>query len=309
MPLLELEGVDTYYGELRALSDVHLTLEGGRIGLLGPNGAGKSTLLKVLLGLVRHDRGVVRAFDHDVRREPFAVRGRIGYMPEGGAILPELSALDFTRFAGELSGLPHAEATARAHQVLHYVGLGEARYRRLASFSTGMRQRARLAQALVGDPKLLLLDEPTSGLDPHGRDEMLELIADIPGRTGASVLLSTHILPDIETTCDQVVVLAGGEVRYAGALQPLVQTEQNVLEVRTKGDPHAFKRALEEAGCVVTLQGSMLEVRPPGDGGSELVLRTAVEGGFPVRHLAPLVHTLERAFFRTLERADAEPRT
>ena len=189
MPLIELEGVEKRYGELRALKNVNLKLEAGRIGLLGPNGAGKSTLLKSMLGLVTPEYGTLKLFDRDVRREPFEVRSKIGYMPEGDAVLPDLTALEFTTLAGELCGLPRAEATGRAHQVLHYVGLGEARYRRLGSFSTGMRQRARLAQALVGDPKLLLLDEPTSGLDPRGRDEMLALILDIPQRTGASVLI------------------------------------------------------------------------------------------------------------------------
>ncbi len=204
MPLIELDGVEKRYGELRALRSLTLTLEEGRIGLLGPNGAGKSTMLKCLLGLLRPEHGSAKVFDVDVAHDPFSVRSRIGYMPEGDSVMPEMTALQFVTFAGELCGLPRAESTGRAHQVLHYVGLGEARYRRLGSFSTGMKQRARLAQALVGDPKLLLLDEPTSGLDPRGRDEMLALILDIPKRTGSSVILSTHILPDVEKTCDQV---------------------------------------------------------------------------------------------------------
>jgi ABC-2 type transport system ATP-binding protein len=309
--LIEIEGVEKRYGELRALKGVSLSLEPGRIGLLGPNGAGKSTLLKCLIGLIAPDYGTMKVFDVDVVRSPFEVRSRIGYMPEGDAVLPELTAVQYTTLAGELCGLPRAEATARSHQVLHYVGLGEARYRKLGSYSTGMRQRARLAQALVGDPKLLLLDEPTSGLDPRGRDEMLALILDIPQRTGASVLLSTHILPDVEKTCDQVVVVAGGEVLYAGSLAPLVASEEGVFEVRGKGEPKELKRALEVAGCVVrreTAQSSTLEVRVPKgpDGkvrGANYVLETAIAAGQQVRHVAPLVQTLERAFFKTL--ADA----
>jgi ABC-2 type transport system ATP-binding protein len=226
MALIELDAVEKRYGELVALKDVTLKLEPGRIGLLGPNGAGKSTLLKVLLGLITHEKGTVKVFDEDVTRNAFSVRARVGYMPEGDTVMPELTALEYTTFAGELCGLPRSEATGRAHQVLHYVGLGEARYRKLGSFSTGMRQRARLAQALVGDPKLMLLDEPTSGLDPRGRDEMLALILDIPQRTGASVILSTHILPDVEKTCDQVLVIAGGEILYSGALAPLIAPEE-----------------------------------------------------------------------------------
>ena len=303
MALIELEGVEKRYGELRALKGVNLRLEPGRIGLLGPNGAGKSTLLKTILGLITADHGTAKVFEFDAARQPFEVRSRIGYMPEGDAVLPELSALQFTVLAGELCGLPRSEATARAHQVLHYVGLGEARYRKLGSFSTGMRQRARLAQALVGDPKLLLLDEPTSGLDPRGRDEMLALIVDIPRRTGASVILSTHILTDVEQTCEQVVVMAGGEVLYAGELAPLIAAEEGVFEVRSKGAPDGLQKALELSGCVVTRDGSTLEVRVPKGKGADLILKAAIEAKEQVRHLAPLTKTLEKAFFQTLEKA------
>ncbi len=303
MPLFELKGVEKRYGELRALKNVDLSVEPGRIGLLGPNGAGKSTLLKTMLGLVPFDHGTVRVLDRDVSREAFEVRARIGYMPEGDSVLPELTALQFTTLAAELCGLPRGDAFARAHQLLHYVGLGEARYRRLGSFSTGMRQRARLAQALVGDPKLLLLDEPTSGLDPRGREEMLALILDIPQRTGASVILSTHILPDVEKTCDQVVVIAGGEVLYAGELEPLVRPDRNVYEVRCKGDLGALQKTLELGRCIVTRTGSTLEVRVPDGKDATYVLTLAQEEKHQLRHLAPLVQTLERAFLKTL--ADA----
>ena len=303
VPLFELTGVEKRYGELRALKDVDLSVEPGRIGLLGPNGAGKSTLLKTLLGLVQHDHGTVKVFDKDVTREPFGVRALVGYMPEGDSVLPELTALQFTTLAAELCGLPRAEAIARSHQVLHYVGLGEARYRRLGSFSTGMRQRARLAQALVGDPKLLLLDEPTSGLDPRGREEMLALILDIPERTGASVLLSTHILPDVEKTCDQVLVIAGGEVLYSGDIEPLVRPDQNVYEVRAKGSLKKLKKTLELGSCIVEREGSTLEVKVPKGKDATYVLKLALDGGHQLRHLAPLVQTLERAFLKTL--ADA----
>jgi ABC-2 type transport system ATP-binding protein len=303
VPLFELNGVEKRYGELRALKDIDLSVEPGRIGLLGPNGAGKSTLLKTLLGLVQQDHGTVRVFDMDVTRNPFEVRARIGYMPEGDSVLPELTALQLTTLAAELCGLPRAEAIARSHQVLHYCGLGEARYRRLGSFSTGMRQRARLAQALVGDPKLLLLDEPTSGLDPRGREEMLALILDIPARTGASVLLSTHILPDVEKTCDQVLVLAGGEILYGGPLDPLVRPDRNVYEVRAKGDPDDLKKTLELGRCIVQRMGSTLEVKVPEGKDATYLLELANEGEHQLRHLAPLVQTLERAFLKTL--ADA----
>lgn len=303
MPLFELKGVEKRYGELRALKNVDLSVEPGRIGLLGPNGAGKSTLLKTLLGLVAPEHGTVRVLDRDVSREAFEIRARVGYMPEGDTVLPELSALQYTTLAAELCGLPRAEAIDRAHQVLQYVGLGEARYRRLGTFSTGMRQRARLAQALVGAPKLLLLDEPTSGLDPRGREEMLALILDIPKRTGASVLLSTHILPDVEKTCDQVLVLAAGEVLYAGELAPLVRSDGRIYEVRAKGALDPVAETFELGGCIVTRSGSTLEVRVPEGKDATFILELALAGKHQLRHLAPLAQTLERAFLKTLAEA------
>lgn len=301
MSLIELANVEKLYGSLRALKSMSLTLEPGRIGLLGPNGAGKSTLLKLLLGLLAPTAGSVRVFGEDATRNPFHVRARVGYMPEGDAVLPELNALEYTTLAAELCGLPRAEAVGRAHQVLHYVGLGEARYRRLATYSTGMRQRARLAQALVGDPKLLLLDEPTSGLDPRGRDEMLSLILDIPKRTGASIMLSTHILPDVEKTCDQVVVVAGGELLYAGALDAMLATDARIFEVQTKGDPSKLRTALELRGAIITERNGILSARLPEGRGANFVLEVAREAQVQLRHVAPLRQTLERAFLETLD--------
>lgn len=303
MPIVELDAVEKKYGEVLALASTSFKLESGRIGLLGPNGAGKSTLIKILLGLVRPDHGSVRVLDTDVLRDPREARTKIGYMPEGDSVLPHLSALDATTLAAELAGLPSNEALARAQMVLHYVGLGEARYRLLGSFSTGMKQRARLAQALVGAPSLLLLDEPTSGLDPRGRDEMLELVADIPARTGASVILSTHILPDVEKVCDQVLVLAGGTLLHSGPLAALLTNDDPAYEVRVKGSTASLRGPLERAGCRVSGDDSALEVRLPVGVPAESILRVAKENGVAIRHLAPLSRTLEQAFFETL--ADA----
>lgn len=294
--LIELRGVEVRYGAIPALAGVDLALGAGRVGLLGPNGAGKSTLLKCLLGLVRPTAGAVRVLGRDVARDPFGVRARVGYMPEAGGVLPDLSALDLAVLAAELCGLPPAEARGRAHQVLHYVGLGEARYRKLGSFSTGMKQRARLAQALVADPELLLLDEPTSGLDPRGRDEMLALIVDIPARTGTSVVVSTHILPDVERTCDQVVVLASGAVRWSGALDALVEPDRDAYELRTRDPADPLQAPLEALGCRVEIDGARMVVRAPRAVAPRDLLRAAVDAGAQVRHLAPLRHTLEEAF-------------
>lgn len=301
--LLELSGVSKRYGDLEALRQVDLVLEPASIGLLGPNGAGKSTLLKLLLGLIAPESGSVTVLGKSLQHDRTAVRSNIGYMPEGDAVIPDLSAHEYTALAAELSGVPPNDARARAHQVLHYVGLGEVRYRKTGTYSTGMRQRVRLAQALVSHPKLLLLDEPTSGLDPRGRDDMLTLIKDIPKRIGASVIVSTHILPDIERTCSQVVVLSNGQVLYSGALAPLLASDKTTYELRGKGDLNALARGCQAKGYLTEVHGSTLEVCTAPTTTPTDVLRVAAEANFQVRHLAPLQQTLERAFFRTLEQA------
>jgi ABC-2 type transport system ATP-binding protein len=305
--LIDLDHVEVRYGDRVALSNVKLRLEKGRIGLVGPSGAGKSSLLKALLGVVVPSKGSVRVLGQEVVKDPQSIRARIGYMPEGDQVLADLSALDYTRLAAELCGIPSAEATARAHEILGYVGLDEVRYRVLSGFSTGQRQRARLAQALVSAPELLLLDEPTSGLDPAGRAEMLALIEDIPRRSGASVLLSTHILPDVERTCDQVVVLAQGELRYAGPLGPLLEAESRRYTVRVKQNAEALKTLLRHAGCEVELSGETLSVRVPPDHDAQFLLRTCVNGGFQVRHLAPLALTLDQAFRKAVTSESWDP--
>jgi ABC-2 type transport system ATP-binding protein len=315
--IVEVENLEKHYGSFHALRGVTLKLEGGRIGLLGPNGAGKTTLIKTLLGLLPHTSGVCRVLDTDIAEDPLSVRRYIGYMPEHDAVMQDLTALDFVTFAAQLCGLPAAEARGRAHAVLEHCGLGEVRYRRVASYSTGMRQRVKLAQALVGDPKLLLLDEPTSGLDPQGREEMLSLIRQIPERSNAHLILSTHILPDVERTCDQVVVLNEGRVLYNGGLEALVQKEQDCFEMRIKGDLDRFCKALSAEGFTVSLDGTKVIARigagqdPDADQQARLddatrsLLRTAMKTGVQVRHLQPLKATLEQAFLDTIGHAEA----
>ena len=204
------------YGRTTALAGASFTAGTGVTGLLGPNGAGKTTLLKTLLGFLKPDRGSITAFGVDPAKDPLEVRRRIGYMPEVDCHLPGMTAARFVAFAGELSGLPADEATSRAHEVLYYVGLDEARYRRVDTYSTGMKQRVKLAQALVHDPDLLLLDEPTNGLDPDGREEMLALIRDVAARREMSLVLCSHLLRDVESVCERVIVLKQGEVAAAG---------------------------------------------------------------------------------------------
>src|SRR5688572_31889975 len=221
MATVELDRVSVKYGKNWALRDVVAQFPEGAVGLLGPNGAGKSTMIKALLGFVRPDRGEMRVLGLDVKTSPLQIRRRIGYMPENDAHIPGMNAVSFVAYCGELAGLPRADAMQRAHEVLYYCGLGEARYRNVETYSTGMKQRIKLAQALVHDPDLLFLDEPTNGMDPKGRDEMLELIRDIAHNKGLSLILSSHLLPDVEYTCDYVVVMDKGTIATEGPIATL----------------------------------------------------------------------------------------
>src|SRR5688572_29442260 len=237
---VSLDRVSVRYGRHLALRDVTATFPAGAVGLLGPNGAGKSTMIKSLLGFVAPDRGEMRVLGRDVRHAPLEIRTRIGYMPESDAHIPGMNAVSFVAYCGELAGLPRADAMQRAHEVLYYVGLGEVRYRNVETYSTGMKQRIKLAQALVHDPDLLFLDEPTNGMDPRGRDEMLELVRDIAHNKGLNLILSSHLLPDVEYTCDHVVVMDKGTVATEGPIAALKGPGGRVFEVRVKDETGRF---------------------------------------------------------------------
>jgi ABC-2 type transport system ATP-binding protein len=299
-PLVQFEDLTVSYGPLRALSGVGGEFWPGPTGLLGPNGAGKTTLLKTLLGFLKPDGGRMMAFGLDPAVEPLEVRRRIGYMPEVDCHLPGMTAAAFVAFAGELSGMPRDEAISRAHEVLYYVGLGEARYRKLEEYSTGMKQRAKLAQALVHDPDLLLLDEPTNGLDPQGREEMLDLIGDVSSRKGVSLVLCSHLLPDVERVCQQVIVLNQGQVATRGTVAALTGARRSTYDVRVKGDETAFLTDLRDHGCEWTESEDGYRVRLPDGAGPELLFQTARECGVQVRYLRPAAETLEDVFLRAL---------
>jgi ABC-2 type transport system ATP-binding protein len=301
--VVELDHVTVTYGRTRALSDVTALFPAGAVGLLGPNGAGKSTTIRALLGLVTPQHGRIRVLGLDVRTAALEIRARVGYMPETDAHIPEMTAVAFVAYCGELAGLPRADAMQRAHEVLYHVGLGEARYRTMDTCSTGMKQRIKLAQALVHDPDLLLLDEPTSGMDPRGREEMLELICDIGHNKGVNVILSSHLLPDVDATCSHVVVMDNGAVVEEGPIAALKGLAGRVLELRVKGDDRQFLQALADAGlqCHGTDQDVMRVFVPDGQDG-RLLFQLASRHGVQVRHLQPSVPTLEDVFARAVEK-------
>jgi ABC-2 type transport system ATP-binding protein len=294
---VELDRVSVKYGKNWALRDVSATFGRGAIGLLGPNGAGKSTMIKALLGFVTPDRGEMRVFGFDVKTSPLQIRSRIGYMPESDAHIPGMTAVAFVAYCAELAGLPRTDAMQRAHEVLYYVGLGEARYRNVETYSTGMKQRIKLAQALVHDPDLLFLDEPTNGMDPKGRDEMLELIRDIARNKGLNLILSSHLLPDVEYTCDRVVVMDKGTVVTQGPIEALKGHGGRVFELRVKGDSDRFVETLRGAGldCHATDEDIMRVFVPDGRD-AKFLFQLASAQGVQVRHLRPSVPTLEDVF-------------
>jgi ABC-2 type transport system ATP-binding protein len=300
-PIVDLEGVSVRYGKNAALRDVSVSLPSGAVGLLGPNGAGKSTLLKSVLGLLVPERGRLRVLGLDVRHSPLQVRRRIGYMPESDAHIPGMNAVAFVAYCGELAGLPRADAMQRAHEVLYYVGLGEARYRNVEQYSTGMKQRIKLAQALVHDPELLFLDEPTNGMDPKGRDEMLELVRDIAHNKQINLILSSHLLPDVEYTCDHVVVLDKGAIATQGPIEALKGPGGRVFEIRIKGDTATFIAALQSAGleCHATDE-DVMRAFVPDDRGARFLFQLASQQHVQVRHLKASVPTLEDVFAKAV---------
>src|ERR1700722_9559559 len=258
---IDLQNISRSFGKNQALIDVSLSLQTGRIGLLGPNGAGKSTLMKILLGLLPPSSGTGRVLDLDIRSAGVALRRALGYMSEADALVPGMQGAAYVALAGELYGMPRKQALRRAHEVLTYLDLGDARYRRLEEYSTGMKQRLKLAQALVHDPPALLLDEPTSGMDPAGREAMLDLLLRLGRDHGKAILLSTHLLGDIERVCDAVVILHQGRVLIEGPVQELCRRRQNRYRLQIQGNAADFLEELRLEGVQLLGDNGRGEVR------------------------------------------------
>ncbi len=300
--LIELDKLGKRYGSIVALGDIDARVDGRVIGLLGPNGAGKSTLLKALLGLIPFTGGA-RVLGLSPATHSREIRDRVGYMPEQEAFLAGMSAVELCTYAGELSGLPRTEAMQRAHASLYYAGLEEKRYQPIDGYSTGMKQRVKLAQALVHDPEILFLDEPTNGLDPRSRDEMLQLIIELPERRGCAIVLSTHLLPDVERVCDHAVIMHQGRVRFVGSIDELrgARGADTDLTVTVKADPERLAEALAAAGATCTVTSPVaLSVDLPSDGTNELVFRHAHAIGVQIRGIETRRESVEAAFLRVL---------
>jgi ABC-2 type transport system ATP-binding protein len=303
--MIRLENISFSYGAVEAISNVSLTLPAGIFGLLGPNGAGKTTLMKLLLGFLVPASGRGEIMGRALAEKQKSLRRGIGYMPESDCLIPGMDAVSLTAYLGELSGMPRQEAMKRAHDVLYYVGLEESRYRQVETYSTGMKQRLKLAQALVHDPKLLLLDEPTSGMDPAGRKEMLELIRDIAKKESMNIIISSHLLPDIESTCRQVVIMNKGRVVAEESIAGLKKDNFNVYEIRVVGDQTPFFADLSSLHCGFEEKDQgLFHILLPADVAPGALFQAAHKTGVQIRHFRQSRTSLEDAFMDVIREAD-----
>lgn len=302
MTLVNLQSITHRYGTVLALSDVSLNLPPGPIGLIGQNGAGKSTLLKILLGLVVPTSGEGMVLGCDIRRHADRLRVQVGFMPEADALLPGMPGIDLVTLAGELSGMSRRQSRRRAHEVLSYLELEEARYRKCEEYSIGMKQRLKLACALVHDPQLLLLDEPTAGLDPSGRDAMLRLLEAVAQRHGKSLILSTHLLGDIERVCKQVVMIDRGKILGVGPIQDLCRSRQGRYRLRWSGDATRFLEHLQSAGAVLHAEGraDQAVVDVPENWPFPRFFECSQAGGVVLRAVVPEQEDLQQVYHRLM---------
>jgi ABC-2 type transport system ATP-binding protein len=299
--IVRLNSISVSYGKLLALDDVSLSIEGGAVGLLGPNGAGKTTLIKTLLGFLKPDSGDGDVLGMDIKTQQLDIRQKVGYMPEGDCYIPGMNAVSFVAYAGQLCGMPSKDAMQRSHEVLQYVGMDEERYRMLETYSAGMKQRIKLAQALIHDPELLFLDEPTTGMDPIGRQEMLDLIKDISTVKSIQTIVSSHLLPDIEYACQDVVVLSGGKLIMQGNIEELKDTHHRLFGVKIKGEKEVFTSSLEKLGFEWReAENNILRVVLPDEVEPEVFFKLAIENGLQIRHLATTRSSLEDVFAQAI---------
>jgi ABC-2 type transport system ATP-binding protein len=299
--LFALHDVTKTYGNVTALRQLTVDVPPGAVGLLGPNGAGKTTLIRTLLGLISVDAGGGQVLGMDIHGRRLDIRQAVGFAPEDECLFPGVAGIEFVAYAGQLCGMAWKDSLQRAHEVLNYVGLGEARYRPVESYSTGMKQRLKLAAAIVHDPRLLILDEPTNGMDPAGRREVIELARDLAYNKGMSLLFSSHLLPDVEAVCDHVLVLSQGRLLAQGKIRELKQAHEHTVEVRVKADPARFARRLAELGCGVEPRHDLLRVRLPEGRSGDLLWQVAASSGEQIRYLRPQRSTLEEVFLKAVE--------
>ncbi len=304
-PVIEIERLHVKLGRRDVLEDISCRLGaagvGKAIGLLGPNGAGKSTLIRTLLGFHKPSAGSAKILGLDCRTEARAVKARVGYMPETDAFIAEQNAVCFLRIMGELSGLPARVALERAHDVLFHVGLGEARYRNLGTYSVGMKQMAKLAQAIVHSPDLVILDEPTNGLDPAARSRMLKLVREMKEEHGMSILLCSHLLRDVEEVCDEVIILQDGRIVHHADLEDERRSNTRFVELEVSGDDAGLAAALRERGADgVNEGGGRWRIVLPPDVDLDVIWKLVAREELLVHHLTHRRDSLEQIFLKAV---------
>jgi ABC-2 type transport system ATP-binding protein len=300
-PVIELQGLSVRFGSREILNNLVCSLRGRAIGLLGPNGAGKSTLINTLLGFYKPCSGSARVLGHDIRTETRKVRSLVGYMPENDALISKMSAVSFVQMMAELSGLPPAAALERAHEALFCVGLAESRYRELGTYSLGMKQLAKLAQAIAHGPKLLILDEPTNGLDPSARQRMIRMIRDIRDSKQLQIVLCSHLLRDVEDTCEEVLILNRGRIAHYSNLEEERKANKRFLELETYGANGDFTEAIEKLGCECAVSANRLKMILADGVEVRDIYRIAAERDVRIRRLNFRRDTLEDIFLKAME--------
>jgi ABC-2 type transport system ATP-binding protein len=302
MGVIDLEGLEVRLGNRTVLNGLTGALQGHVIGLLGPNGAGKSTLINTLLGFHRPSRGSAHVFGLDTYRERAQIRGAIGYMPENDSFIGNMSGVRFVRYMAELAGLPAGEALERAHEALFFVGLGEVRYRKVSTYSLGMKQLIKLAQALAHGPKLLILDEPTNGLDPIARQRMIQLIKDIREEGSVRLLISSHLLPDIDETCDEVLILKSGRIAALRNIEQERRSNRSFMELETVGSTEQFSVRIRGLGCeCACFPGGRIKLVIPDHIEAQDLYVIASEQGVQIRRMNQRRDSLEDIFLRAMD--------
>ncbi len=302
MAIIELDGLEVRLGAQTVLKELTGSLTGRAVGLLGPNGSGKSTLINTLLGFHRPARGTARVFGWDIRRHSREIRSCVGYMPENEAFVAHVSGIRFVRYMAELSGLPPEQALERAHEAFFYVGLGEVRYRKLGTYSLGMKQLAKLAQAIVHGPKLLILDEPTNGLDPLARNRMIQLIRDIRDAGDIRLFLSSHLLRDVDETCDEVLILKEGRIAAICNLEEERRSNRKFIEMETLNAGAEFSDAMRALGCeCASFSNGRLKLVMPDKLEIRDLYTVAARQGVQIRRLNHRRDSLEDIFLNAME--------
>jgi ABC-2 type transport system ATP-binding protein len=308
MGVIDLEGLEVRLGNRTVLNGLTGALQGRVIGLLGPNGAGKSTLINTLLGFHRPSRGSARVFGLDTHRDRAQIRAGIGYMPENDSFIGNMSGVRFVRFMAELAGLPAGQALERAHEALFYVGLGEVRYRKVNTYSLGMKQLVKLAQALAHGPKLLILDEPTNGLDPIARQRMIQLIKDIREEGSVRLLISSHLLRDIDETCDEVLILKDGCIAALCNIEEERRANRSFMELETVGATEQFSVRIRGLGCeCACFPGGRIKLVIPVHVEARDLYVIASEQGVQIRRMNQRRDSLEDIFLRAMDHEWAGP--